>query len=144
MGLIETRLDAWPLVISVASGLSSLDQHVAYLEEWRNWFLRDERFAVLRIFEDEEALVHPDGSAQATKAWLRSGIADAIRQRVTAMVNVVPPVAYPRFAPMSIERTFGVPGLITADRNEACQWLAHNDTLGVEWSKVEKICDAWH
>ncbi|MBD3813813.1 MAG: hypothetical protein IE917_16550 [Betaproteobacteria bacterium] len=139
MGSIETRLDAWPLVISIASGLSSLDQHVAHLAEWRDWFSRNERFAVLRIFEDEEALVHPDGSAQATKAWLRDGVADAIRQHVTAMVNVVPQAAYPGFAKMSIERTFGVPGLITADRNEACQWLAGNDRLGIDWSKVGKV-----
>lgn len=140
MGTIETRLDCWPLVISIARGLSSLDQHIAHLEEWEEWFSRGEPFAVLRIFEDEEALVHPDGAAKATKAWLRSGATDAIRERVGAMVNVVPPASYPRLAQMSIERTFGVPGLITGDLNEALQWLKLSNKHSLDWPKVEECC----
>lgn len=127
MAIIRVTATGWPLVLSTASGAPSLTQHIAYLSQWQGWFARGEPFAVVRHFSDAASLVHPEGAARATKVWLSDGAGDAIRRHVLAMVNIVPVEALPAMAGMSIERVFGVPGMIGDDVDAALRWL--NDHL---------------
>lgn len=120
---IRTITAIWPLAIAVYHGPASLDDHLAHLAEWNLWFARGQRFMVLRVFMDDAALEQADGVARATKQWLIDGAGDAIRSQVDAMVNIVPPSAYARMAVLSVEKVFGVPGLIAAGLPEGLEWL---------------------
>ncbi len=133
---IQTSLTLWPLVIAVYQGHASLDDHLAHLAAWNLWFARGPRFIVLRVFMDEASLDQADGVAKATKQWLTDGAGDAIRSQVDAMVNVVPPSAYGRMAALSVEKVFGVPGLITAELSEGVEWLRSQYPKFCQWEHV--------
>lgn len=136
---IRTNTAIWPLAIAVYHGPASLDDHLAHLAEWNCWFARGQRFIVLRVFTDEAALEQADGVARATKQWLVDGAGDAIRAQVDAMVNIVPPSAYARMAVLSVEKVFGVPGLIAAGLPEGLEWLrSHFPEFG-QWECVTTV-----
>lgn len=123
MSPIRTNTAIWPLSIAVYHGPASLDDHLAHLAEWNRWFARGQRFMVLRVFVDDAALEQAAGVAKATKQWLVDGAGDAVRSQVDAMVNIVPPSAYARMAVLSVEKVFGVPGLIAAGLPDGLEWL---------------------
>lgn len=104
----------WPLVIHVSAGLQTLDDLQRLSDDWSHWLQRNQPFAVLRLFVDADALVHPEGSAQQAKQWLqRSG--DDIRRLVMGMAHTVPASHYDKMRKMNVEKLFGVPGAIFAD-----------------------------
>ena len=136
---IRTDTAVWPLAIAVYHGPASLDDHLAHLAEWNRWFARGQRFMVLRIFMDEAALEQADGVARATKQWLVDGAGDAIRAQVDAMVNIVPPSAYSRMAVLSVEKVFGVPGLIAAGLPDGLEWLHSRFPEFGQWESVGSL-----
>lgn len=136
---IRTDTGIWPLAIAAHRGPASLDDHQAHLAEWNRWFARSQRFVVLRVFMDEAALEQANGVARATKQWLVDGAGDAIRSQVDAMVNIVPPSAHARMAVLSVERVFGVPGLIAAGLPEGLEWLRCRFPDFARWESVETV-----
>lgn len=120
--MIHHDLSHWPLVVSVSSGLATLDDMNAFTAEWNRWLARDVPFATLRVFADADALIHPEGSAQNAKKWLQEQGA-AIRRQVIGMVNVVPSAEYERMRKMNVEKLFGVPALTAQDMPSAIAWL---------------------
>ena len=121
------------MLIFEFSGLQTLAAHEQSLADWNHYFSRNERFVAVRIFHDEDSLVHPDGAAQLTKSWLRNGAAEAIKTSVVAMINIVPTSAYERMKHMSVEAVFGVPGGVFNSVDEAVGWFNSNvsATVGV-------------
>ncbi|MFV3131903.1 hypothetical protein [Niveispirillum sp. KHB5.9] len=140
---IRTETAIWPLAIAVYRGPASLDDHLAHLAEWNLWFARGQRFMVLRVFMDEAALEQADGVARATKQWLVDGAGDAIRSKVDAMVNIVPPSAYARMAVLSVEKVFGVPGLIAAGLPDGLEWLRSRFPEFGLWESVGALVQDW-
>lgn len=118
----------WPLVIHEFAGMQTLADHQQSLLVWNTHFSRCEAFVVIRLFHDEDALIHPEGAGKLTKAWLRDGAAEAIKSSVTAMINVVPESTYERMKHMSVEAVFGVPGGVFNSIEGACEWF--NASLG--------------
>lgn len=119
------RIDtsAWPLAVFEFEGVQGLAEHQASLRHWDMLFSRGECFVVVRLFHDEDSLVHPQDAGRVTKQWLRDGAAALIRDRVTAMLNVVPPAAYPRMKDLSVEAVFGVPGGVFDSVAAVATWL---------------------
>ncbi|SHH81704.1 hypothetical protein [Pollutimonas bauzanensis] len=115
-------LSHWPLVVSVASGLSTLEDMQAFTDEWNRWLERGEPFASLRVFADADALVHPAGAAQAAKLWLHER-GPAIRAQVMGMASVVPIDHYEKMRKMNVEKLFGVPADTFAQPEDALTWL---------------------
>lgn len=120
--MIRHDLSHWPLVITVASGRSTLDDMLAFTAEWNHWLDECDAFATLRIFTDAAALEHPEGSAQNAKKWLQEK-GDAIRAQVMGMAMVVPPAEYERVRKMNVEKLFGVPAATFQDLPSALAWL---------------------
>lgn len=120
--MIHHDLGQWPLVISVSSGLQTLDAMQAFTDDWNRWLDRGEPFVSLRVFADAEALVHPEGSAQNAKLWLQARGAD-IRRHVMGMASVVPADQYERMRKMNVEKLFGVPAGTFADTDDALAWI---------------------
>lgn len=120
--MIRNDLSHWPLVISVASGPTSLEELTSFTEDWGRWLTHGERFATLRIFADTESLVHPEGSAKKGKQWLQEQ-GEAIRQQVSGMATVVPASEYERMRKMNVEKLYGVPAATFADVPSALAWL---------------------
>ena len=120
--MIHHDLGQWPLVISVSSGLQTLDAMQAFTDDWNRWLDRGEPFVSLRVFADAEALVHPEGSAQNAKLWLQARGAD-IRRHVMGMASVVPADQYERMRKMNVEKLFGVPASTFADTDDALAWI---------------------
>lgn len=116
----------WPLVIHEFAGIQTLAEHEQSLAVWNQHFSRNESFVVMRIFRDEDSLIHPDGAAKLTKAWLHEGAAQAIKKSVVAMMNIVPESAYERMKHMSVEAVFGVPGGIFKNSQDAVEWFNQN------------------
>ncbi|MFS2054066.1 hypothetical protein ACEN8K_35100, partial [Variovorax sp. CT11-76] len=108
LSMIHHELGQWPLVISVSSGLQTLEDMQVFTEDWNRWLDRGEPFASLRVFADADALVHPEGSAQSAKQWLQARGAD-IRRHMMGMASVVPPDQYEKIRKMNVEKLFGVP-----------------------------------
>lgn len=117
----------WPLVIHEFAGLQTLADHEQSLLVWNTHFSRGESFVIIRLFRDEESLVHPEGAGKLTKAWLRDGAAETIKTSVAAMINIVPESAYERMKHMNVEAVFGVPGGVFKDFQGAHEW--YNATL---------------
>jgi hypothetical protein len=122
LSMIHHDLGQWPLVISVSSGLQTLDAMQAFTDDWNRWLDRGEPFVSLRVFADAEALVHPEGSAQNAKLWLQARGAD-IRRHVMGMASVVPADQYERMRKMNVEKLFGVPASTFADTDDALAWI---------------------
>ncbi len=120
--MIRHELSQWPLVISVSSGLQTLESMNAFTEDWNRWLDRREPFASLRVFADADALVHPEGSAQSAKQWLQARGQD-IRRHMMGMASVVPADQYEKIRKMNVEKLFGVPASIFASTDEALAWL---------------------
>lgn len=123
--MVRHDLSHWPLVVSVASGLSTLEEMDAFTQEWNRWLDRGEPFASLRVFADAPSLVHPEGSAQKAKQWLQDK-GSAIRAQVIGMANVVPASDYERMRKMNVEKLFGVPAGTFQDVPSALSWLREN------------------
>ena len=121
----------WPVVIFNFHGPQTLAEHEQNLADWNTQFLREKSFVAIRIFHDEESLVHPEGVGQVTKAWLRDGAAQSIKTSVIAMLNVVPESAYDRMKHMSVEAVFGVPGGIFKNYQDATEWFYENNTSAI-------------
>jgi hypothetical protein len=68
--MIRHELSQWPLVISISSGLQTLES-MAPSPRTGTDGSRGEPFASLRVFADADAL-HPEGSAQRAKQWLQA------------------------------------------------------------------------
>lgn len=122
LSMIHHELGQWPLVISVSSGLQTLEDMQVFTEDWNSWLDRGEPFASLRVFADADALVHPEGSAQSAKQWLQARGAD-IRRHMMGMASVVPPDQYEKIRKMNVEKLFGVPADTFARTDEAIAWL---------------------
>ncbi|SEJ29363.1 MULTISPECIES: hypothetical protein [unclassified Variovorax] len=120
--MIHHELGQWPLVISVSSGLQTLEAMQAFTEDWNRWLDRGEPFASLRVFADADALVHPEGSAQGARQWLQARGAD-IRRHMMGMASVVPAEQYEKIRKMNVEKLFGVPASTFADADDALVWL---------------------
>jgi len=120
--MIRNDLSRWPLVISVASGAPTPDEHAVFLTEWTGRLDRGEPFAVLRQFTSAAALIHPEGGARRAKQWMEdNGV--RIRRTVIALASVMQADEYERMKKMNIEKAFGVPGGIFADADAALSWL---------------------
>lgn len=120
--MLKTDLSHWPLVITVASGPASMEEYDVLFAQWAKWLQQDEHFATLRIFLDDDSLVHPPGSAQQSKQWLQQWGA-SIREKVTGMATVVPEALYPKQSKMNAEKLFGVPAQTFADIPSSLAWL---------------------
>ncbi|AUN32671.1 hypothetical protein [Niveispirillum cyanobacteriorum] len=136
---IRTITAIWPLAIAVYHGPASLDDYLAHLAQWNLWFARGQRFMVLRVFMDDAALEQADGVARATKQWLVDGAGGTVRSQVDAMVNIVPPSAYARMAALSVEKVFGIPGLIAAGLPDGLDWLRSRFPEFEIWEHVETV-----
>lgn len=121
--MFSYREALWPVVVFEFQGLQSLEQHRLSLALWDDLFARGEKILVLRIFHDEDALLHPEGAAKATKAWLRAGASESIKNQVLAMINVVPESTYDAMQDKSVEAVFGVPGGVFKSTGDAAQWF---------------------
>jgi hypothetical protein len=121
--MIHHDLSHWPLVVTVASGASSLEELRDFTREWSAWLGRGERFATLRVFVDSDALAHPEGSAQEVKQWFQAS-REAIREQVLGMATVVPPTELERVRKMNAEKLFGVPAVAEGDIAQAIRWLS--------------------
>lgn len=120
--MIHHELGQWPLVITVTSGLQTLEALQAFTEDWNGWLDRGEPFACLRVFADAQALVHPEGSARSAKQWLQERGGD-IRRHMMGMASVVPADQYEKIRKMNVEKLFGVPASTFADADDALIWL---------------------
>ena len=120
--MVRHELSQWPLVISVSSGLQTLESMRVFTEDWSRWLDRGEPFASLRVFADADALVHPEGSAQSAKQWLQERGAD-IRRHMMGMASVVPADQYEKIRKMNVEKLFGVPASTFASTDDALVWL---------------------
>ena len=116
----------WPVVIFEFKGVQTLPEHEQSLTEWNEQFARNKPFVAVRVFHDDDSLVHADGTAQLTKAWLRKGAAQSIKTSVVAMINIVPESAYEKMKHMSVEAVFGVPGGIFKTCPDAAEWFNAN------------------
>lgn len=120
--MIRHDLDHWPLVLSVADGSMSFEEHLAFLSDWTGWLERGEPFATLRIFSDLDSLHRPEGGAKEAKAWLQAN-GDSIRHLVVGMATVVPAQALDEVSKMNAEKLFGVPARSFDNATEAAKWL---------------------
>jgi len=120
--MIRHDLSQWPLVISISSGLQTLETMSAFTEDWNRWLDRGEPFASLRVFADADALVHPEGSAQRAKQWLQARGED-IRRHMMGMASVVPAAQYEKISKMNVEKLFGVPACTFVTTDDALTWL---------------------
>lgn len=133
---------SWPFVIFEFKGLQTLEQHECSLEEWDLQFLHAEPFIAIRLFHDEDALIHPQGAAQLTKIWLRNGAAELIKTWVLAMINIVPDTAYEQMKHMSVEAVFGVPGGIFKKWDDVLHWCQANNigaAAGVNLDTIKRL-----
>jgi hypothetical protein len=110
-------------MVSIAAGAKSLDNHRNLFAAWNRWLDRGAPFAVLRIFVDTLALVHPESGARLAKRWLGDN-AERMRHSVLGIASIVPASAYEKMSRMDIEKAYGVPGGVFLDRNDALLWLA--------------------
>lgn len=120
--MVRHELSQWPLVISVSTGLQTLESMQAFTEDWNRWLDRGEPFVSLRVFADADALVHPEGSAQRAKQWLQARGAD-IRRHMMGMASVVPADQFEKISKMNVEKLFGIPASTFARTDEALAWL---------------------
>lgn len=120
---------SWPLCLMVAEGHQHLALHSKMLSAWDCCFARKERFVVLRVYLDCEALDHAPGIAKATKEWLKSGAQAQIRDWVSAMAIVVPPARYEKMKKMNVQAVFQVPGSIFQSSGDALDWLKAENFL---------------
>ena len=120
--MVRHELSQWPLVISVSTGLQTLESMQAFTEDWNRWLDRGEPFVSLRVFADADALVHPEGSAQRAKQWLQARGAD-IRRHMMGMASVVPADQFEKISKMNVEKLFGIPVSTFARTDEALAWL---------------------
>lgn len=120
--MLKTDLSHWPLIITVATGPATVEEYDEHFAQWAEWLQQDEHFATLRIFVDDDSLVHPPGSAQQSKQWLQQWGA-GIREKVMGMASVVPEALYPKQSKMNAEKLFGVPAQTFADIHSSLAWL---------------------
>lgn len=108
----------------------TLEEHIYSLEIWNSQLSCNQAFIAIRVFHDEKSLIPPDGAAKITKQWLQNGASDAIKNKVIAMINIVPESKYENMKKMSVETVFGVPGGIFKSILEAQHWF--NTTLAIK------------
>ena len=135
--MVRHELSQWPLVISVSSGLQTLESMRVFTEDWSRWLDRGEPFASLRVFADADALVHPEGSAQSAKQWLQERGAD-IRRHMMGMASVVPADQYEKIRKMNVEKLFGVPASTFASTDDALVWLGER-VLGPRGLQLDAV-----
>ncbi|SFP56850.1 hypothetical protein [Variovorax sp. 770b2] len=123
--MIRHELSQWPLVISISSGLQTLESMDAFTEDWNRWLDRGEPFVSLRVFADADALVHPEGSAQRAKQWLQARGED-IRRHMMGMASVVPAAQYEKISKMNVQKLFGVPASTFVATDDALTWLGES------------------
>lgn len=83
-----------PVCIVMLEGKQFFEQHMQMVAIWDGWFSRGERFHMLRLFVDSDALEHPTGAVKATKKWLKDGASEKMRELVAGIAIVVPPSSY--------------------------------------------------
>lgn len=120
--MLKNDLSHWPLLITVASGPATQREYEGFFAQWAEWLQQGEPFATLRLFMDDDSLLHPPGSAQHAKQWLQHWGA-SIRESVTGMATVVPEALYPKVSKMNAEKLFGVPAQTFADIPASLAWL---------------------
>jgi hypothetical protein len=120
--MIRHDLAHWPLVVTIAYGVMTRDEHAAFLADWTCWLDRRERFATLRLFADSAALSHPDGAARDAKAWLQTN-SERIRAQVFGMATIVPAQELERVSRMNAEKLFGVSAQSFGNVDEAMTWI---------------------
>lgn len=125
MSVSKHESQYWPLALTVMSGEATLDEHLASLQAWDDWFSNAQPFHVIRVYLDAGSLHHPDGAAQATQRWMSEGAAENMRTLVQSMLIVVPPGQYERMQKMSVRKAFGIPGGIFPSLDDAFAWLAN-------------------
>jgi hypothetical protein len=123
VGLNRIKERCWPLIISLTAGAQSLENQRDFFAALNRWLDRGQPFAVLRLFADAEALVHPEGGARLAKQWLQDNVA-RMRHSVLGIASVVPESAFEKMSRMDIEKAFGGPGGVFRDHGSALTWLA--------------------
>jgi len=119
----------WPVVLFKFQGEQSLSDHQTSLDLWDKLLAQKEDVVVIRVFQDESALIHAPGVGKLTRQWLTRGAGNQIRQQVKAMINIVPDTAYPRMQHMSVEQVFGVPGGIFSHPETAIDWFENAELI---------------
>jgi hypothetical protein len=88
--MIHHDLTHWPLAITVARGPMTRDDHAALRAEWTLWLDRGERFAILMVLSDGDALTPDLATAREAAIW-RHAEAPRIQRQLLATARVVPP-----------------------------------------------------
>jgi|GEM_PF-438621 len=118
----HNTLSHWPLAISVARAMPTMEEVAQFQQEWSDWLARGEAFATLRVLVDTQALEHPPGSAASVKQWLQTH-ASTIKEQVMGMATVVPESELARISKMNAEKLFGVPAATFSELSGALDWL---------------------
>jgi hypothetical protein len=122
MPMIRHDLACWPAVVTVARGAMTLEEQIGFLGDWNRWLDRGEPFATLRLFADEQSLVHPEGGAREARNWLQANAA-RLRAQVRGMATIVPASHLERISRMDAERLFGVPARSFGEVEAALDWM---------------------
>ena len=135
-----------PLMLVIAKGKPSIEQHIASLKSWDTWFNSNEAFHVIRFFEDGDSLDIPAGAGRMTQDWLTEGADVKFRLLVKSMCIVVPQNKYEKMKKMSVNKVFGIPGEIFSSIDDIFEWYEKNITplnmLGIGSINIKEIKNA--
>ncbi|MFT2097443.1 hypothetical protein ACMUMQ_03705 [Marinomonas sp. 2405UD66-6] len=131
MSLLIHETKHWPLMLAIAKGKPTMEQHVESLTHWDNWFADEKPIHVIRFFDDADSLHPPSGAGKMTKTWMNEGADHKFRTFIKSMVIVVPEDQYERMKNMSITKVFGIPGGIFPSIHDAFEWLAQQPDTDV-------------
>lgn len=120
--MMRHDISCWPLVISIANGRPSLGDLRGHSAAWNDWLNRGGHFAVLRIFKDDDAYVHPPGGAKERKVWF-SANGERLKDHVLGMATVAPPAVVYKTNKIKSDRLYGVPAQSFHTLEDAVDWL---------------------
>ncbi|AEF55570.1 hypothetical protein [Marinomonas posidonica] len=124
MSLLAHETKHCPLMLAIAKGKPTMEQHLESLTHWDNWFADEKPIHVIRFFDDADSLHPPSGAGKETKKWMNEGADNKFRAFIKHMMIVVPEDQYERMKNMSVTKVFGIPGGIFPSTDDAFEWLA--------------------
>lgn len=137
-----------PLALVIAQGKPSIEQHIASLKSWDNWFNNNKPFHVIRFFKDSDSLEIPNGAGKMTQTWMAEGADMKFRSLVKSMCIVVPKHKYNKMKKMNINKVFGIPGGIFSSINDVFEWFNEQpstfDKLGIQMESLNEIKNTIH